>query len=300
MKKTTRVSGFILVAVLCLSVFIGLTRNNTVTNANALGNSDISVGVSLALIDDADMADIKNYIQSLYQNSNVTVTVEDAKDDSNLQKTQLDVFIVQRVDAIVVKPVDEDALVTTLDNAADQGISVIVIGQNNNKYKSAIYVDFDYTKEDESDVEDFIENYWDQSGNYTVLLFACNSAHGNAYYQSRMAILSNYPNITVDDYRVDKPSEVSAILDAWLLSHNNILPDAIFNCCFLGAHKAEITLIKRGYTYGPDGMPLYGVSDYTENCRKMINFISDLIQKITDGEINPTNGQTYLVDTSSD
>ena len=301
MKKTTRISSFILVAVMCLSVFIGLTRNNTVTNANALGNSDISVGVSLTSVDAADMTNINTYIQSLYQNTNITVTVLNAGNSSDNQIAQLENFINQGVDAIVVKPVNESALDTVLTNANNQGITVIIIGQRqNNNYTFAIYVDFDYEGAIESDVDDFIENYWDPSGFFNVFIVYCNNAHGMAYLNKVRSVLANYPNIIRHEFKINNVNEIKGYLNGKINDPDEpISPDAIFNCCDSNTEGTETALIDLGYTPDPNGMPLYGFRDYMQNCIKMIDFVADLLQGILDGEINPTDGMSFLIDISN-
>ena len=300
MKKTKRISSFILVAVMCLSVFIGLTRNNTVTEINADSNSNVTVGVSLTSLDDAVMSTITTYIQSLYPNSNVTVTVENAGNNVNDQITQLTGFIVQQVDAIVIKPVNENALDTVLTNANHQGIVVIIIGQRqNNNYPFAIYVDFDIEGSIERAVNDFIENYWDSSENYNVFIFYCNNAHGAACLNKVRAELSNYSNITRHEFEINNVNEIEGYLRSKINNQGNqISPDAIFNCCNSNAEATETALINIGYTYDPNGMPVYGFRDFNQDVMNMIDFIADLLQGILDGEINPTNGMSFLIDIS--
>lgn len=300
MKKTKRISSFILVAVMCLSVFIGLTRNNTVTNANADSNSNVTVGVSLTSLDDAVMSTITTYIQSLYQNSNVTVTVRDAGNNSNNQISQLNEFISQGVNAIVVKPVNENALDTVLTNANNQGIVVIIIGQRqNNNYPFAIYVDFDIEGSIERAVNDFIENYWNQSGNFNIIIFVCNSTHGTFFLNKISSMLSNYANIIKHVFTINNVNEIEGYLRSKINNQENqISPDAIFNCCNSNAEATETALINIGYTYDPNGMPVYGFRDFNQDVMNMIDFIADLLQKILDGEIEPTNGMSFLIDIS--
>ena len=297
MKKTKRISSFILVAVMCLSVFIGLTRNNTVTEINADSNSNVTVGVSLTSLDNAAMSTITTYIQSLYQNSNVTVTVRDAQNNSNTQISQLTEFIVQGVNAIVVKPVNENALVTTLDNAADQGIVVIVIGRNNNKFKSAVYVDFDYEGAVRSAVNDFIENYWDQSGEFDIIIFACDNDHGDAYLDIVLNMLLNYSNVTKHIFRIANVSEIDTHLQEWLADEEHSgLPDTIFNCCEANAEKTKEHLLSAGFTFGDDGIPIYGFRDYAQDIKDMIDTIKDLLDGIfINGDSIPVN-QLFLID----
>lgn len=301
MKKTTRISSFILVAVLCLSVFIGLTRNNTVTNANALGNSDTSVGVSLTSIDDEVIDDINAYIQYLYPNGNVTVTVEDAGNNVNNQITQLTGFIVQQVDAIVVKPVNESALDTVLTNANNQGIAVIILGRNHGYFPFAVYVDYDYASAAEYEVNYFLDNYWDPSKISDVLLFACYGEHGDIYYNTVTTLLADYSDIIIiHDYRVNGSEDARSLVTTWLANNGNRLPDAMFNCCASTAQGVKRGLDETGHVQSPNGMPLFGLRSYTQNSMNMVDFIKNLLHGLlVNGDSIPAN-QTLLFGFYSD
>ena len=301
MKKTKRISSFILVAVMCLSVFIGLTRNNTVTNANADSNFNLTVGVSLSSLDNAVMSTITTYIQSLYQNSNVTVTVENAGNNVNDQITQLTGFIVQQVDAIVVKPVNENALDTVLTNANNYGIVVIVLGRNHGNFPFAVYVDYDYASAAEYEVNYFLDNYWDSSEISDVLLFACNDEHGNIYYNTVTTLLADYSDtIRIIGYRVNGSEDARSLVTTWLANNGNRLPDAMFNCCASTAQGVKRGLDETGHVQSPNGMPLFGLRSYTQNSMNMVDFIKNLLHGLlVNGDSIPAN-QTLLFGFYSD
>lgn len=300
MKKTTRISSFILVAVLCLSVFIGLTRNNTVTNANADSNSNVTVGVSLASIDDKVKNDVNAYIQYLYPNGNVTVTVRDADGDSNTQISQLTEFIVQQVDAIVVKPVNENALDTVLTNANNYGIVVIVLGRNHGNFPFAVYVDYDYASAAEYEVNYFLDNYWDSSEISDVLLFACNDEHGNIYYNTVTTLLADYSDIIIiHDYRVNGSEDACSLIQSWVTNNGNRLPDAMFNCCASTAQGTKNGLDNMGIPQRPGGSPLFGLRSYTQNSTNMVDFIKNVLNRLLVNGDNLAN-QTLLFGFYSD
>ena len=192
-------------------------------------------------------------------------------------------------------PIDEDALTGVLDEAAENDIIIIIIGRNSGKCPSAIYVDFDYAGTAEHDANLFLNNYWNNTDDFNVLIFACNSDHGDIYYQTLTDILLNYVNISRDVFRVDDVDEISTCTNGWLNDHNGVLPDAIFTCCDLNAQAVLDALIAAGFTFTPGGIPIYGFKpNCTHHYVALAERILDLIQKTMSGEIN-AKGMTFLV-----
>ena len=69
----------------------------------------VTVGVSMALFDDNFLTSVRASMKDRAQHLNVTVQFEDAENDIGRQLNQIQNFIAQHVDAIVVNPVDTDA-----------------------------------------------------------------------------------------------------------------------------------------------------------------------------------------------
>lgn len=61
---------------------------------------------------------VKNY-------DNVKLIVNDAESQADKQASQLDTFVAQKVDAVIISPVDADALATAVKSVVDAGIPVI-------------------------------------------------------------------------------------------------------------------------------------------------------------------------------
>lgn len=299
MKRTKSITSFLLAVILSLATFIGFTGSMTAKNVHADDGdqSNVVVGISLPTLQSDYITNISNNLQASFRNRGFTTEVADAQDSSDKQKEQIEAFMKKGVNVIVVMPADDEALVSILAEANDKGIIVIVIGENKGLYPSATYVNFGSTSKAEKDANDFLNNRYKPDGNNTVIVFACNSEHGNNYYQTIDDILSVYPNIEIIVFRIDNIGEVESYLNEWLDNHNNNLPDAIFNCCSANAQKVKETLIKLGVTSSPNGMPIYGLaSSCNYDYEALADFIADLIQDIMSGEIVPTGNETYYVD----
>jgi len=68
-----------------------------------------TIGVSMALFDDNFLTVVRTSMQSRAQQLNVGIQFEDAQNDIGRQLNQIQNFIAQKVDAIIVNPVDTDA-----------------------------------------------------------------------------------------------------------------------------------------------------------------------------------------------
>jgi len=68
-----------------------------------------TIGVSMALFDDNFLTVVRTSMKSRAQQLNVGIQFEDAQNDIGRQLNQIQNFIAQKVDAIIVNPVDTDA-----------------------------------------------------------------------------------------------------------------------------------------------------------------------------------------------
>ncbi|MDE2447393.1 MAG: substrate-binding domain-containing protein, partial [Gammaproteobacteria bacterium] len=68
-----------------------------------------TIGVSMALFDDNFLTAVRASMQARAQQLNVGIQFEDAQNDIGRQLNQVQNFIAQKVDAIIVNPVDTDA-----------------------------------------------------------------------------------------------------------------------------------------------------------------------------------------------
>ncbi|MEL7694587.1 MULTISPECIES: sugar ABC transporter substrate-binding protein [Pantoea] len=90
---------------------------------------DLSVGVSMALFDDNFLTILRTSMQKEMQKDGVKGQVEDAKGDVSQQLQQVQTFIGQGVDAIIVNPVDTNAVKPIMDQASKAGIPLIFVNR---------------------------------------------------------------------------------------------------------------------------------------------------------------------------
>ena len=89
----------------------------------------VTVGVSWALFDDNFLTAVRSQMKQRAEQLNVTAQFEDAQNDIGRQLNQIQNFIAQRVDAIVVVAVDTDATPRMTRLAVTAGIPLVYVNR---------------------------------------------------------------------------------------------------------------------------------------------------------------------------
>ena len=88
------------------------------------------VGVSMAKFDDNFLTVLRNGMSDYAKSQkDVTLQIEDAKDDVSKQLSQISNFIANKVDAIVVNPVDTSATAAMTKLAAEAGVPLVYVNR---------------------------------------------------------------------------------------------------------------------------------------------------------------------------
>jgi len=88
-----------------------------------------TLGVSMALFDDNFLTAVRASMKERAQQLNVPIQFEDAQNDIGRQLNQIQNFIAQKVDAIIVNPVDTDATAAMCKLAADAKIPLVYVNR---------------------------------------------------------------------------------------------------------------------------------------------------------------------------
>ena len=89
-----------------------------------------NIGVSMALFDDNFLTVLRNGMQDYAKTQpGVTLQVEDAQGDVGKQLNEIQNFIAQKVDAIIVNPVDTSATAAMTKLAADAGVPLVYVNR---------------------------------------------------------------------------------------------------------------------------------------------------------------------------
>ena len=88
------------------------------------------IGVSMAKFDDNFLTVLRNGMSDYAKTQNgVSLQIEDAKDDVSKQLSQMQNFIANKVDAIIVNPVDTSATAAMTKLAADAGVPLVYVNR---------------------------------------------------------------------------------------------------------------------------------------------------------------------------
>jgi ABC-type sugar transport system substrate-binding protein len=89
-----------------------------------------TIGVSMAAFDDTFLTLLRKGMETHADDlEGVTLRIEDAKNDSGLQLHQIQTFLLDGVDALIVNPVDTDATVVPTEAAQIAGIPLVYVNR---------------------------------------------------------------------------------------------------------------------------------------------------------------------------
>lgn len=288
MKVTKKISSLLLAVILCFATIVGFANNTAKTSVYASGNSAADkVGISMPSLQDPHMAEICGSVQNIFRYYGYTDYIADAQNSADNQVDQINQFIDYQVDVIVVMPVNENALLGVLTKAASKNIAIIVIGENNGLYPKALYINIDYAGLAESNADDFLNNHYNAESDSKVLIVACNNQHGETY---RTAIKNKFENTSVirKEIIIDDVERAANEIKKWIEENNWSLPDAIFCCCYTSAKLVEQVLLELGFTFGPGGIPIYGLGSNSNIYDALAEMLFEFVEKLLNGEIIPT------------
>lgn len=99
------------------------------TLALASGASAVTIGVTMDKFDDNFLTSVRNAIDAEAKANGITVQAEDANDDTGKQISQIQNFIAQKVDAIIVNPVDTSATPKMTELAVAAKIPLVYVNR---------------------------------------------------------------------------------------------------------------------------------------------------------------------------
>ena len=107
----------------------GLALLTTMLAAGAAASSAATLGVSMALFDDNFLTAVRASMQARAQQLHVGIQFEDAQNDIGRQLNQIQNFVAQKVDAIIVNPVDTDATPRITRLVTHAGIPLVYVNR---------------------------------------------------------------------------------------------------------------------------------------------------------------------------
>ena len=120
----------------------------TAKEAEAAGGAGGNIGVCIYKFDDAFMTTYRNALQEILEGKGYTVTVMDGKNDQAEQNNQINNFIAQEVDALIINPVMTSAADQIIATVKDADIPTVLINreptaEQMSAYEKLVYVGCD-------------------------------------------------------------------------------------------------------------------------------------------------------------
>lgn len=126
--KLYKVMSLLMVAILTMGLLAACGSGET--SGSESEKDGIVIGAAMPVFDDKWLSylydGIKEYDEA---HDDVEVKMVDAKNDAGKQFSQVETFIVQQVDAILINPVETDAVGPMVDAANEAGIPVVVVNR---------------------------------------------------------------------------------------------------------------------------------------------------------------------------
>jgi ribose transport system substrate-binding protein len=89
--------------------------------------SDLTIGLALSTLQNPFFVTLRDGAQSAADETGATLSVSDAQDDAQQQADDIQDFITQAVDVILINPVDSAAIVPSIEAANEAGIPVFTV-----------------------------------------------------------------------------------------------------------------------------------------------------------------------------
>ncbi|MDD7305258.1 MAG: substrate-binding domain-containing protein [Peptoniphilaceae bacterium] len=110
------------------------------TKANA---KDFTVGVSISTLNNPFFISLKEGIESKAKEEGLNVVISDAQNDSSTQSNQIEDLITQKVDLIIVNPVDSTAVSPSVTAANDANIPIICVDRGSDEGEVLSFISSD-------------------------------------------------------------------------------------------------------------------------------------------------------------
>ncbi len=287
MKKTGMIAKLV-TGLLALTLL--LTGCGQSEQGSAGENSDITIGVCLSSFHAGFMTAINQAVTDKGKELGITVNVANANGDASIQADNMQNYITQGVDAIVINPIDSNGIVPSILMANEKGIPVFIIDTNAAAGEILNRNGTDNLKAGATAAQSIAEQLKARYGEYkgTVVNLCGKISQASGYDRDKgfMDEIANYPNIEVvfrQDCEFDQEKSMNAMMNA-LQASDEI--DAVFAAndnTALGAIKA----IEQAGHFVPKDNPkhiyLIGVDGNPEG-----------IQAIRDGRIDATISQNPI------
>lgn len=208
-----------LITVMTICLFIGYSQMKVKTNKK------IRIGVCMANLDNKYIYylydEMNNYSKSL---NDVELVFVDAKLDSNTQLSQVEDFISQKVDAIVVLPITTDLTKSITDKAKSANVPIIsLMIPFANQDDAACFIAPDSKQASITEME-YLAKKVNYKGNVAVIMGPLDDRAQKLRTEAYQEVITNYPDMKIVAAQIAdwNRARATAVMESWLESGKNI------------------------------------------------------------------------------
>lgn len=196
-------------------------------SSSTAGKEEIVIGCTLQNLSEEFMTMLKGAMEiKLKEYDNVKLVVNDAESKPDKQASQLDSFVAQKVDAVIISPVDADALAPAVKSVVDAGIPVITCSADVTGDMGQVWVGSENENGGQIEAE-FVAEKLGGKGNVAILRGPLGAFAEQGRFKGYEAAFANYPDIEIvfDQTANWQREEAMALVENWLTTGTQI--DAI-------------------------------------------------------------------------
>ncbi len=164
-----------------------------------------------------------------YAKGNVRIRFATASDNSELQKHQIEEFVQEGVDLLIVAPNQANSISSALDEAYDKGVHVMLVDRQNNSQKFTAFVGAD-NREIGRAMGHHLAKLMQRHGTVLEMQGLEGSSPAELRHEGFCEAMASYPDIQViDGGHTDWTSQQSLrVVRAFLQAHTKQTFDAVF------------------------------------------------------------------------
>lgn len=219
MRKVLQV---ILVTVLVTYLITGCAA---ITNYNAEVREKIKIGICISDFNDKFLSymikEMKDYSESL---DNVEIEYVDSKKDSNIQLSQVENFISEGIDVLVVNPVDRDSTNTISAKAKEAGVPIISFNNEfDNQDDPVCFIDSDRKQSGILEME-YLAKKVNYKGNVAIIMGFMGNEGQKLRTEAIHEVIEKYPDmkIVAEQTAGWNRAKGMALMESWLESGKDI------------------------------------------------------------------------------
>ena len=196
------------------------------TSCKKADKNTIRVGIAMAHFDDVFLSFLRETMENYAKKTDNLQTVsQDAKGDVGIQLSQVENFIAQDMDAIIVNPADTEATKKMTEKAVAAGIPIIFVNRKPEMKlpNGAYFVGSDEVSAGKMQME-YLAKKMNGKGNLAIMLGELSSVGTHGRTKGVKEVLKNYPNIKIVEEQTANfmRDEALDLMTNWLSSGKKI------------------------------------------------------------------------------